>query len=193
MDLRQRLVERLSRAASQHGRSANIARQRKFLIDCLQDFNYITQYHDQEPENIYNVYTPVSFNRTFIGPGGDRLSELQRRGILAEESEINKISDQIDLALNVLSQSNINLDTTVIKKSAVNMYHLIMRYYLEGNVYGLKQNKGSLKRGYIALVLYHSLKNHGINNISESDITDILNSSIADLPEARRNIKRIFT
>jgi hypothetical protein len=183
MDLRQRLVERLSRAASQHGRSANIARQRKFLMSCLQDLNYISQY-DTEPEDEYHSDV---FNRTFIGPGNERLSELQRRGIHSEESTLNKVITEIESTLGVLLQSNINMDINLIKKTALQMYSFIMNYYKD-NIYGLKQNKGSLKRGYIGLVLYYSLKYHGIN-ITESDIPGI---SIADLPEAQRNIKRIF-
>jgi hypothetical protein len=203
MDLRQRLVERLSKAAARGGRIVSISRQRKFLINCLQDFNYITPVRhesDSESEDEYRYFnTPnepergniqkksITSNRTFIlGPGGDRLSELQKRGISSEESELNKVNNQIDSVLNVLLQKNINMDTVGIKQRALNMYQDIRTYYSEGNPYNFKQIKGSLKRGYIALVIIYS------TNIPESDIIDILGISISDLPEARKNIKRIF-
>ena len=213
MDIRNRLIERLSRAAAQHGRSSNIKRQRDFLLKCLLDFNYIKSVSnisddDEEEEDEYRHFfnapsLPISskknftqddtygFNRTFIGPGNDRLSEIQKRGIHSEESKFNKVSEQIDTTLNVLLQNNINLDIQSIKKTALNIYLNILRYYSENNPYNLKENKGSLKRGYIALALIYSIKYYNIN-ISDKDIVYILGFNMSDLPNARKSIKNIF-
>ena len=135
------------------------------------------------------------FNRTFIGPlddifldTGNRLSEIQTWiNMSKEEVELKKINDSISSALEVLKLSEDNL-----RKMAVNMFWNISNYY-KTNVLNLKSNKGNLRTGYIILVLDYSINYFGRTKNIDSIVQSVQGGDLSMVPEARKNIKKIFS
>ena len=94
------------------------------------------------------------FNRTFLDPSHPSyLHELQKRGITYEETDFNEVREIFSNALNKLRVENLEF----IFHVASVMYLNIIMYYENGNTLELKQKKGSIKKGYIALCLYYAL------------------------------------
>ena len=78
-------------------------------------------------------------------------------------------------------------DTYRIREDAKKMYETIIEYHADSPI------KGSLKRGYVALVLFYSLQSHGIP-ITEQETLSLLNSGarLSDLPDAQKNMNKLF-
>jgi len=138
----------------------------------------------------------TDFNRTFIGPlddirldTGNRLSEIQTWiNMSKEEVELKKINDIISSALEVLKLS----DQDNIRKMAVNMFWNISNYY-KTNVLKLNSNKGNLRTGYIILVLDYSINYFGRTKNIDSIVQSVEGGDLSMIPEARKNIKKIFS
>ena len=195
---------------------------KKFLIDCLDSngYTYVKTVNTEEEEfvtfnEIYNKNYQINqteltfkekehtsidtygFNRTFINPSSDsgakRLLEVQKRGITPEEIDFIKVSNMIDIALNQL-----NIDNEAVKNTALNMYLNIISFYKYQETIEKKYklvkgyNKGSVKSGYIVLVLYYSLVNYYICVPRDKLVSYFTDISSRDLPLADRNIKTIF-
>jgi hypothetical protein len=139
------------------------------------------------------------FTRTFIEPTNGtvvekRLLEVQKRGITPEEMDFIKVSDAVDTALQHVP--GINFEH--IKRVALNMYLNITKFYAyQENVQKSERLikgdlKGSVKKGYVPMVVYYSLLQNGICISRDTLIQyfDGVNSS--DLPQADKNIKIIF-
>ena len=227
----------------------SLAKQRDFLIDCIQSSGYIEEKvflsneeseNEEEYEDLYAHFMPganvskkkentnnpemkvslkeqeqssvdpYGFNRTFIHADsrhGDKLAEIQKRGITYEETEFNKVKEQMEYLIEVSLHGNTDAPIDKILQTALNMYLNIMIYYagtsipksergeqteFEGNVYKLNEMKGSLKKGYIFMCVYYSL----IHNGYYIDRATIMEQSekirFRDLPQAEKNIKLIF-
>jgi hypothetical protein len=138
----------------------------------------------------------VNFNRTFIGPVDDvilntnnRLSEINTWiNMSKEEVELKKINDIISSALNNLQLS----DQDNIRKMAINMFWNITNYY-KTNVLKLKSNKGDLRTGYIILVIEYSIQYFRKTKDINSIVKAVEGASLSMIPEARKNIKKIFS
>ena len=136
---------------------------------------------------------PYGFNRTFIhvGSGGDKLAELQKRGITYLETQFNKVKDSMETLIN---SSLLSIDAPVDKilQTALNIYMNILIYY-NTNPYSFTLMKGSLKMGYIFLCVYYSL----IYNNWFIDIEKLMEHAdkirLKDLPQADKNMKMIFS
>ena len=148
-----------------------------------QDFQ--SSYQEQQHSSV----DPYNFNRTFITlsleNGGDRLAELQKRGISYEETKFDKVKEEMETII-----KGINSDENgELLKTALNIYINIMIYY-NTNPFNLMQMKGSLKRGYILMSVYYSF----IYNNQFVDKEKLLTGNIRlkDLPNAEANMKMIF-
>jgi hypothetical protein len=138
----------------------------------------------------------ISFNRTFLGPlddisfnTGNRLAEIQTWiNMSKEEVELKKINDIISSALNVLNLS----EQDNIRKMAVNMFWNISEYY-NTNVLKLISNKGNLRTGYIILVIEYAIKYFGRTKSIEDIVRSVEGADLSMIPEARKNIKKIFS
>jgi hypothetical protein len=143
-----------------------------------------------------SISDQYGFNRTFIGPlessfttsSGNRLSEINKWiNVSNEETELKKVIEIIDQVLNGLRLSEL----LNIRRLSINMYWNIMQYY-KTNSLGLTINKGSLKLGYITMVIYYSLVYFKRNVTTESIVRFIPDASISYLPRAKKNIMLIF-
>jgi len=169
--LRNQLKQLLVDTLPKQYRNDNTAKQRKFLIDCIEQQGYIAskkqdQYlvldsesdQDQEidPEDYYT--TDDFSSRTFIYDN-EKLTKLQQRGITSEEAEFNKVKEIVDTTLNQISKDYESLNVDSVKKTAMNMYKKILRYYKNPKYTEIKSNSKGIKRGYVALVIYYALNN----------------------------------
>ena len=227
--IKKQFTEKILEMLPKQGRRNSDAKQRKFLIQCIDDLGYIkkrpvqtrsrsytsdsdtsdsdtsgTSGSDVEPDyhELQPGYTesssssnPYGFERTFIQDPTDKfknLLELQKRGISTEESEFTKVSEIIDQVLNKIQRTKMDIDTVKIKEFALKMYQEILNYY-KTNEYNFKSNSQSIKRGYIALVVWYSLINSQIN-ISRENLVSYFNKTIvADLFESDKYLKRIIS
>ena len=163
--LRTQLKQLLVDTLPKQYRNDNTAKQRKFLIDCIEQQGYIAlkkqvmseSESDQEidPEDYLDS---DDYSRTFIHDD-EKLTKLQQRGITSDESEFNKIKNIIDTTLNAISRDNESLNVDSVKKTAMSMYKKIMGYYKNPKYPEIKSNSKGIKRGYIALVIYYALNN----------------------------------
>ena len=143
-----------------------------------------------------SISDQYGFNRTFIGPlessfttsSGNRLSEINKWiNVSNEETELKKVIEIIDQVLNGLGLSEL----LNIRRFSINMYWNIMQYY-KTNSLGLTINKGTLKLGYISMVIYYSLVYFKRNANIESIVRFIPDASISYVPRAKKNIMLIF-
>ena len=143
-----------------------------------------------------SISDQYGFNRTFIGPlessfttsSGNRLSEINKWiNVSNEETELKKVIEIIDQVLNGLGLSEL----LNVRRLSINMYWNIMQYY-KTNSLGLTINKGSLKLGYITMVIYYSLVYFKRNVAIESIVRFIPDASISYVPRAKKNIMLIF-
>ena len=166
----------------------------------VEDTNTYTQntpigFSESQQMSQRSIYGP-DFYRTFIGPlddirldTGNRLSEIDTWiNMSKEEVELKKINDSISSALEVLKLS----DQYNIRKMAVNMFWNISNYY-KTNVLNLKSNKGNLRTGYIILVLDYSINYFGRTKNIDSIVQSVEGGDLSMIPEARKNIKKIFS
>jgi hypothetical protein len=117
--------------------------------------------------------------------GNERLSNINIRGVSSEEQDYTDVQEQINSVLNKL-----NIDNNAIKTYAMDMYLRIREFYKTSNeIKG--EIKGSVRRGYILLILYYSLINFSMC-ISRPDLAVYFSISLSDLPKADKNIKMIF-
>jgi hypothetical protein len=139
-----------------------------------------------------NIY---GFNRTFIAPSSDkvseRFSELQT-WVTADpkEMEIKKIGETILETLLALNYT----EADQIIKTAINMYWNIMEYYSpeNGNPLGIQINRGNLKKGYIILCIWYSLVYYKQKMTLERLVRAFPNGSMSYIPDAKKNILLIF-
>jgi hypothetical protein len=120
--------------------------------------------------------------------GSERLSNLNLRGITSEEQDYLLVQEQVDNVLNKLQLDNMN----EIKKYAMDMYLRIKEFYKTSNeIKG--EIKGSVRLGYILLIVYYALINFRIC-ISKPELVVYFDNkvSLSDLPKADKNIKIIF-
>ena len=213
---RQNKIELLQKMLPLQGRRSD-KRQREFLIDCIKSHGYIkeriiNEYTDTdeveykeietdyfpdefEPQNEWNpnVSTDIhGHHRTFIEPakGTERLTELQKRAITAEETEFAKIHEIMDNALNgILVDRTELLQST--KQTALKFYQEILNFY-KNPLNELKSNSKSVKKGYIALCVYFALLNNQIVIPKEKLVDYFDNTSLSDLPEAEKNMRVIL-
>jgi hypothetical protein len=176
------------------------AKQRKFLIDCIASHGYIKEkvFTEEENEEVQAEFNPnqisdlkYRFTRTFFEPTSTsfaRLAELQKYGIDPQEMELAKVSEKIDTALNQLNLNNLEY----IKNIAMNMYYNILLYYNSGNPLKLITNSGKVKKGFIFFVVFYALKFSKIPILKETLINNFQGITLSDLPEADKNIHRIF-
>jgi len=143
-----------------------------------------------------SVSDQYGFNRTFIGPldssfttsSGNRLSEINNWiNVSNEETELKRVIEIIDQVLNGLGLSEL----LNIRRFSINMYWNIMQYY-KTNSLGLTINKGTLKLGYITMVIYYSLVYFKKNFTIESIVRFIPDANISYVPRAKKNIMLIF-
>ena len=164
-----------------------------FNQELNQDFNQ--EFLQSLIEKEQSTVDPYGFNRTFIqkSDNSKRLEKIQQRGGTQEEMDFLKVKEQINEALNKLS-----IDNKDIEKTALNMYLNITNFYKnqenipkdERIIKG--ENKGSVKKGYIPLILYYSLIDNYIY-ISENTLINLFpDSNLSDLPKAQKNIKIIL-
>lgn len=156
--------------------------------------NNFTNSHDfQETFNSPTSVDPYGFNRTFIhaNNGGDKLAELQKRGITYEETQFNKVKEQIESIIAKLFYGKMDIDQDRIVQTALNIFLNILIYY-KTNPFGFSEIKGSLKQGYIFLTIYYALiyNNNFVERERLIESTDSIR--LRDLPVAERNIKIIF-
>jgi hypothetical protein len=197
----------------------NEAKERKFLIDCLDRHGYISKRNISEPDFDSEVeYSEIvndpfdftqqeyeysdsntinqRFQRTFIQDlGKSKLSEFQKRGITNQETEFNKVSETIDTALNALTQIKHGIDVHKVKQDALDMYLKIMNYYLTGNNVRdeIEANTKGIKKGYIFLVVMYALLNNQVV-ITDDNLIRFFDNGVAlqDLVKPRRYLEKIL-
>jgi len=159
---------------------------RKVLVQCIDDHGYIIQKgsDNDEPE-----ISGITFTQIFIEPG-TKLAEIATRGISYDETQYSKVREKLDCVLSKLTQEYNDIDVDNVLKTSMNIYLNIMLYYKD-NKLGFQMNKGSLKRGYIFLCLWYSLVYHRYQ-IERDSIVCMSDIQYRDIPEAEKNIKRLF-
>ena len=147
-----------------------------------------TESYQSRSQSSVNVH---GFNRTFLDPSQpSNLHELQKRGIEAEEVEFNEIKGILLDNLQNIVHHKPDINVQKILDTALTMYLNIMDYY-KTNVLGLKQKKGSLKKGYISLCLYYGLIYNGVR-LKKDELVKYTSAKAYDLPNADKAIKLIF-
>ena len=131
-------------------------------------------------------------NKTFIeylkGDSSKRMINLNTW--INNNSSDSAFIKAVEIISNAISEMNIPYEDQVLKV-AINTYFLIKEYYTT-NEFNLKNNSGSLRRGYIVWCIYYSLL--GVNIVKDlSEITPYVSgATLADLPAAAKNIQIIF-
>jgi hypothetical protein len=154
----------------------------------MQQDTYFTQdeFDLQPGYNESSSITAGPFNdRTYI-QGDERLSAINQRGISSEEQDYIKVREQIGNALNQLHQA----DNDSLLNVAMNMFLEIKKVYAETKMFK-GEIKGSIRNGYILLVLYYALLSNKVC-VTQEQLSVLLEISLADLPKADKNIKMIF-
>jgi hypothetical protein len=136
-----------------------------------------------------------STNRSFIGPlddslltSGNRLSEINTWiNMTKDEVELKKVNEVIADSLNALRLS----DQDLIRKMAINIFWNIMEYY-KNNYLKLKANKGDLRMGYVILAIEYSINYFGRTKSLDAIGQSIDGARLSMIPDARKNIKKIF-
>ena len=85
-----------------------------------------------------------------------------------------------------------DIDNQKIKEFALKLYQRVLGYYRDGNTFNLKSNSQSIKRGYVALVLWYSLINFKINISREKLVSYFDRTILSDLFEPEKYMKLIF-
>jgi len=188
---------------------------RDYLIECIESNGYIKEIQEplltdaEEAMNEFELFKsePLSSDeeamdflpesrpfasRTFITPSETqkRLNILQQRGITSEEQDYTEIKEQINSALNQVKA--IGLDHDRVLNTAMNFYLEIKKVYTNTNL--LKgEIKGSVRRGYVLLILYYSLLEYKVC-ISKEQLVSYFDNKIrlSDLAKADKNIQMIF-
>jgi hypothetical protein len=184
--VKQQLLERLLATLPLQGRRQNETKHRKFLIDCIESHGYIKKRNvKSEIEPVVEVATQTYFKPT--DSYSERLAILQQRGITYEESELGKVNEIMDTALNEMFKENFSINVESIKNVAMNYYIDILDYY-KTNPDSFKKIYGSLKKGYIALCVYYAMP----NTIDKETLARYFKYSVSDFFEAEKNMKVIF-
>lgn len=217
--VKNQLKEKLLEVLPKQHRNNNDSKQRKFLIDCIEEYGYIQQRKQEnvisrfekqiaskstpiEQEYEYNPYEEYhdiagpSYQQiqTSSCPGNNcvdkRLQELQNRGITPRETELGRFSEKIDIALNKMYQ-DYDFDVEKVKRFAIDLYNKLLDYYID-NVFNLKTNAANLKRGYIALIVWYSLLQFNIN-VPQTKLANYFDKTLYSyLFEADKNLNKIF-
>lgn len=136
-----------------------------------------------------------------ITPQFQKLGYSDHSGILS-----NTIIDDPDSRMNTLNKwinssdtnsntrvlidsvlSQLGVDSINIRNDSLNNFRNISDYYLT-NPLKLKANSGSLRRGYLILSIYYSVRYKRIEEI----VPLIEKAKLSDIPEAQKNYRRIF-
>jgi hypothetical protein len=184
-NIKKQLFERLIATLPLQGRRKNESKHRKFLIDCIQSHGYINLPEDYFEPVVEEVATQTYFNPT--DSYSRRLMVLQQRGITYAETEMGKISEIMDTALNEMFKENFSINVEFIKNTAMNYYIDILDYY-RTNKDSFKKNYGSLKKGYIAMCVYYAIP----GAIDKETLARYFKYSVSDFFEAKKNMKIIF-
>ena len=183
--IKKQLLNRLMATLPLQGRRQNESKHRKFLIDCIESRGYI------EKKIFTPELAPVPVaTQTYFKPTdsySERLLVLQQRGITYEETELGKVNEIMDTALNEMFKENFSINVESIKNVSMNYYLDILEYY-KTNLDSLKKNYGSLKKGYIALCVYYAIA----SPIDKESLARYFKYPISDFFEAEKNMKIIF-
>jgi hypothetical protein len=184
--VKEQLRERLVSVLPLQGRRQNEQKQRQFLIDCIESRGYITKKRNK-PDLSPVVQVPTQTYFQVTDTYSKNLAELQKRGITYTESELGKINEIMDTALNEMFKDYHSINIDSIKNVAMNYYIGILEYYRTNPDY-FKKIYGTLKKGYIALCVYYSLD----IQITKEQLAEYFKYSVSDLFEANKNMKTIF-
>jgi len=127
-----------------------------------------------------------TFNRTFIQTTNARTLALQQRAIEQEEVEYNKVKEIVSTVFEALKVND--LDKFV--NYAMNMYQNIKKAYNSKSVKG--EMKGSIKKGYIFLIIWYTLSEFKICMEREELIVFFQDTTLADIPKADLVMKELF-
>ena len=185
--IKEQLRERLISVLPLQGRRQNEQKQRQFLIDCIESHGYIKKRNKSLPETSNQIEVPTQTYFQVTDSYSKNLAELQKRGITYTESELGKINEIMDTALNEIFKDYISINIDSIKSVAMNYYIGILEYY-RTNPDSFKKNYGTLKKGYIALCVYYSLD----VPISKEQLAEYFKYSVSDFFEANKNMSVIF-
>ena len=141
-----------------------------------------------------SISSPYGYNKTYITVFSEdsdkklkRLSEIQKWVTTdPEEQKLKVDSEKIDSILQSLGMSNDS-----VRLYAIDLMYNIRKYYTK-NVSKLKLNRGSLRLGYIALSVYYAILKVTGTKVNMNLIVSPLGATLADLPEAKRNMDIIF-
>jgi len=212
--VKKQLTQKLLEMLPKQNRGNSDSKHRKFLIQCIEDHGYISKKQfiepDFEPESDFDPgtgYDPdpepgpstwtggpgdYGYSRTFIDNPGSRLAELQQRGITSEETEFRKVVEIIDTALHKIQHKHPDVPFQNVKNFANTEYQKLMRYYSSGNVHNFKSNSQSIKRGYIAMIVWYALVEFGLVIQKDELIKYFPKVTVAELFEPGKYLKVIF-
>ena len=127
-----------------------------------------------------SLHSGVILSNTIIDDPGSRMNILNK---WINSNDTNRvIRDLIDTVL-----SELGIDSINIRNDSINNFVNISNYYLT-NPLKLKANTGSLRRGYLILAIYYSVKYKRIEEI----VPLVDKAKLSDIPEAQKNYRRIF-
>ena len=164
--------------------------------DSDSDSEFFNDSQDFLPSIMEQSQSSVSrYNRTFIQPTQDnvnqRLYAVQNYTITPEEQDFNNIKEHLSSVINKLELK----DDPGILNNAMDMYKNIVDFYkISNEIKG--EIKGSVKRGYLLLILYYTLIKFRIC-ITKADLVVYFTGSsikvdLSDLAKADKNIKFMF-
>jgi hypothetical protein len=149
------------------------------------------EYHDISNQPRYQQNAQQNLQQNNLKES-ERLKKLQQRGITQRETDLGNFSETIDTALNKIYQNYKNIDVQKIKTFALNLYNKVLDYYID-NAFGFKSNSHTIKKGYIALIVWYSLLQFNINIPQDKLVTYFENIQFAYLHEPDKYLHRIFT
>jgi hypothetical protein len=156
-----------------------------------EQFNFPVLQQSYQEQQQSSINTPFS-GRTFIQTDNARMQALQIRTMEQEEVEYNKVKEQISLALNQVTTTFQNMDTSAVLNYAMTLYKRITDAYRNGLI---KKGtmKGKKKKGYIFLCLYYALNRFQIC-LPREQVLVYFNGDIkfSDIPSAEKNWITIF-
>ena len=120
------------------------------------------------------------FSNTIIDDPGSRMNTLNKW--INSSDTNNNTRVLIDSVL-----SELGVDSIPIRNDSLNNFRSISDYYLT-NPLKLKSNSGSLRRGYLILSIYYSVRYKRIEEI----VPLVEKAKLSDIPEAQKNYRRIF-
>jgi hypothetical protein len=120
-----------------------------------------------------------------IGPGVQRLQELNQRGISSREQEYLKINEIFEAALKEYPNPE------ELKRVALDIYAEIDQAYVDGRIKGAL--KATAKKGFLFLAAHYALVNGGIY-VSRNELVHRFGGliKIQDIPGSEKKLKKAF-